>query len=320
MKILAIRQILVSITTLLCVLLFVKSIDDLPLYFFIVAISLLINNLWLIKLAKLKIKLECDLQFIKLLLKQSIPLLFATLFSSTIGTFGIVFLSYTTNNELTGLFSSAFKFIQLTFILAYILINSFSSQISQADSIDSKKSVAQKYSTYILIICSIVAAECFVFADVAIFITFGKQFLPAADLLKIFVFNGLFYYLSCYAAPLLRFWKYEKKVFIAYLISAIILVVVTIILTNLYGAIGTAIASVIGELSVAAILLFFLYRVLHKIFIFKLIPFLICAFIITFLSRFAIELFTDNIYYMPIAILFSAAVYLFIFVKVVFKR
>jgi O-antigen/teichoic acid export membrane protein len=315
MNILAIRQILIGVVNLLGALIFVKSVNDMPLYFFITSTSLLINNLWIIKFAKIKFRLECDVHFIKSLLKQSIPLWFVTLFSYIMGAFGIVYLAYAINMEQTGLFSAAFKLTGFTIIPAFILLNAFAPQISQTDTTISKIAIAQKYSTFILVVGAIITAECFVFADFAIYITFGEKFILAANLLKILSFYVLCYYISTSANTLLRYWKYERKVSVSYLIATIIFIVVTIILSNLYNSTGTAIATIIGELSAAITLIIFLFGILHKVFILKIIPFLITAFSITLLFRFIIELFTNNIYYIPIAMLLSLIVYFIILLK-----
>ena len=313
--ILAVRQILVSAITLLGVLLFVKSINDLPLYFFIFSISLLINNFWLIKFANIVVKLECDIKFIKSLLKQSLPLGLADILTAIICSFGIVYLSQTSTNEQTGLFSAAFKLITLSITPALILYNTYTSKISQSETNFSKINISQKYSTFVFAVGAIIAAVFFVFADFNLYITFGKEFLPATNLLKILSLYSLGFYISYSALPLLKYWKYEKKILVAYLIATLIVVALTIILSNFYNSTGTAIASTIGELSFSIILIIFLFKVLHKVFILKIFPFLAGAFSITLLSRFTIELFTSNINYLSIAIVFSVAIYFFIIVK-----
>ena len=315
LKILAVRQILIASINLIGVLLFVKSVDDLPLYFVITSLAMLLNNSWLIKFANVKIKLECDFNFIKSLLKQSTPLWFSTLFSYIMGAFGIIYLAQTTDNSITGLFAAANKFFLFTMIPAFILLNSFSSRISQADSIASKIIIVEKYCLFLFFIGSIISAVCFVFADLSIFITFGADFIPATNLLKILSFSILCFYVSCSAVLPLRLWGDEKRVFISYILSAILLVGATIILSDIYSSVGTAVASVLCELSLAIISIIFLYRSLGRVFILRLVPFLLGSYFLTLLLRNIIELFSDNIYFLFIGILLSVFIYFFGVIK-----
>jgi len=315
----AIRNVFVSILTLVGVIILVKGVSDLPLYFLITSVSLLISNFFLIKYSDVRITLRFDLDFCRKILKQSFPIGVTFFLSIFIDSFGIIYLGFSGDEVSAGLFSSAIKYIILATLPIFVLQNAFALKISSAISLEDRIKIAFNHSKVLLSVGAIMVSLSFVFSDVIIHIIFGEKFMEASNILKILSVSLLFYYIIYVSNTPLIYWHQEKITLFAYIITFFLTILTTVLLSDRYNAIGASISFIIATISLSTFLSIFLYRMLHRHFILQVVPFLGFSFLTTILFRFLGNLFTSNFYILVIPALLSVLIYFLIINKLYFS-
>ena len=89
---------------------------------------------------------------------------------------------------------------------------------------------------------------------------FGSEYMTASRLLMVFVFGTFLAVLAMPGQHLLVATGYHQKSFLSVAVSGVLYVVLLLVLTDSYGAIGVAIAFVIGAAARATMILFFVER------------------------------------------------------------
>lgn len=297
MEILGIRKVCISVTTLLGVLLFVHSIEDLPLYFIIMSVSMFINNGWLIVLyfkKFAKIKLTFQLNFWKTLIKESTAIAATSFLLAIMATFSILFLVHTVGEEQTGLFASAYKLVEIAILPVMLLQIAFGPRIAIAgDTLEEKRNAAKNFAKLTAFICGIITTTMFFFPKLFLHIVFGGQYTPASHILQILMCGLVFTFYGLSISNILNLWNVERKVMYAMMLAAGSNVVFNAVLVPMLGAEGAAFAYLGSNFILAISLSVLLYKEVKTLFIPIFIKFLALAGGINFVGSY-IPL--DNMY------------------------
>lgn len=199
MHIMAVRQVLANIMNFAGVVIFVHSAADVPIYVLVVSMSMLINNLWLIKKGSklfFKIKLSFDTNLIKNILKQTLPLSLSFIVITFMDQFGILYLSETYGRHETGLFAAAVKIAGFAIIPVAILQGSFAPRIAKCTGLSERQNIAKKYATILLTCGAIVSTTMFFFPEFVVYVSSGADFMEATGIVRIASADVMFYYTS----------------------------------------------------------------------------------------------------------------------------
>ena len=273
MEIVGLRQFLISIVKLIGALIFVKSPDDIPIYFLVFSVALIINNLWLIILYTkryAKIKFQFIWSFWKELLKSSVLIGLTFLFTIVIGSFNVLYLINTSGEYETGLFSAALRIFAFSMVPVLILGNAFIPSISKALTLEEKQQATSKYFKLVTIFASLLLTTIFFYPEIFILIVFGENFLVGVPILRIMIFASFFAYYNSSIHHTLFAWRKEKSVSIVYATGAGLNILLNIFFINLWNGIGAAIASFGTEFFLMMLLLFLLKKDIKNLFIFDI--------------------------------------------------
>jgi len=330
MEIVALRHTLVSAVTLVCLFLFVKSPEDIPIYILIVSISILLNNLWLVIMyAKqyAKIKLQIQLEYWKKLLKESSTVAIPSLIMAVMTTFSILFLARFVGEYETGLFSAAFKLLTFCYIPAFVIQVSFSPTISKATTLKERIEATSKYSKIIAILGSIVATVILFFPDVCTVIVSGDKFLGSIPILQILMINCFVGYYNLSVAPVLLFWKLEKKSVYAYSIAVLACIGLNILLIQLFtvgdigdkywnGGVGAAFATLGAELVLAISVSYFFFKEIKKLYLSIFLKLIALGLLSGFIGKSVLHLANlHDIYFQFIGILITLISFIFLILR-----
>ncbi len=270
MEYLALRQVVTSILSLIGLLLFVHSQSDIVLAMIITVSSMFINSLWMFLLyTKMygKIKLGIDKEFLKELLKSSIPITFSTFFILIFNYLNIVMLGFLRSDAETGFYSAAFKFVILVLTPSAIIQNAFFPVLSRSQSVEDRQQKIRIYGNFIFIIGAVVSLLIMAFPNYFIGLAYGSEYVASVPVLQVLMATVTIMYLNTIYYPPLVSWKYEKTVMYAIGAGGVVNVILNFILIPKFGATGAAWSTVFSELSVLTGLLLITKRIIRKVYI-----------------------------------------------------
>jgi O-antigen/teichoic acid export membrane protein len=280
MEILGLRQILVNVVTLVGVLIFVKSEKDIPIYLFIVSISLILNNFWLVVVyikKYAKIKFQIIVAFWKELFKSSISIA-GTLFLLTITTtFNVFLLSNFAGEYETGLFGASYRLFALCLLPISIIQYASIPNISKALAAKERQNSLTNYVKLLAFVGGIISAIILFFPDFFVSIIFGQKYAEATPVLQLLMIACFFcYYNGSMLHPLFA-WGYERKIFRIYVIIAISNVLLNIFLISFFSEIGAALAFLISEMFLSTLFSILFFKEVKKIYIFNFLKLILFA-------------------------------------------
>lgn len=270
MEFLALRQVITSLLSLTGLLIFVHSPSDVVLAMIITVSSVFINSLWMFGLyTKMygKIKLGIDKEFLRNLLKSSIPITFSTFFILIFNYLNIVMLGFLRSDAETGFYSAAFKFVILVLTPSAIIQNAFFPVLSRSESVEDRQKKIRIYGNFIFIVGAVVSLLIMAFPDYFIGLAYGSQYAASVPVLQVLMATVTIMYLNTIYYPPLVSWKYEKTVMYAIGAGGVINVILNFVLIPEFGATGAAWSTVFSELTVLTGLLFITKRIIKKVFI-----------------------------------------------------
>lgn len=268
MKVLAFRQVLTSIATLIGFLIFVHSRDDLYLAAVISTGSNLINVSWLFVYyvrTEFKFRFHIDKELLKLILKSAIPLSIFTFSVTMLNQANIMIMEYyKLSTDQIGIFNSAFKIIQFSVIPSAVIQMAFYPLLSRSQTLEERKLIFGKYLTLNLLIGAWITLIIFLIPEFVISSTVGLKYAAAVPLLKIYILSAIFMYLNTSLTPALIAWSFEKKVMYAIAIGSILSLIANFSLIYYLGVEGAVYASIIGEFAIAICLNIAIYSVIQE--------------------------------------------------------
>lgn len=249
------RSLIIKILTLLGILVFVKSKNDLVPYALLSSIALAGNNIinvihlkkYLVKFDISKIKLKQHIKPLLVLLSTGFAIeLYTKLDTTTLGIF--------TSETCVGYYNYATKITSIVVNLAAsvstILLPRFSLYREQ-NMLDELKKTIESAQSVILFIAIPSAIGIIIMAKDIIFFLFGEAFIPAAATVQILAVLVIIKSIgNLYGVQVLVAFGKEKTLFYTTVLGAISNVLMNITLIPVFQQNGAAIASVLSELAV----------------------------------------------------------------------
>jgi len=280
MEFLALRQVITSLLSLIGLVVFVKTADDVILAMIITVSSMFINSAWMLLLfinMYGRLKLFIDKVFIRNLLKSSLPITFSTFFITIFNFLNIVMLGFFRTDAETGYYTAAYKFIVLVITPSAIIQNAFFPVLSRASSREDRGRIIKIYGNFMFIVGAVLSIVFLVFAEFFVNFAFGSAYFETVAILQVLMITVLIMYLNTIFYPPLVSWKYEKTVMYAIGAGGLINIALNLVLIPRFGAIGAAWGTVVSEAAVLIGLLLITKKVLKKTFILDKIWILLIA-------------------------------------------
>jgi PST family polysaccharide transporter len=134
MWLIAIRQIMTNLLSLIGIIFFVRSGQDIFLAAGVTVISSLVNSIWMLRIYNRmysKVLFEIDKTFLKVILKESLPLVFSSFMIAIYYNLDMVMLGYMKPGADVGIYSAAYKIILVGIIPFTLILNSFFPSLSK---------------------------------------------------------------------------------------------------------------------------------------------------------------------------------------------
>lgn len=247
---------------ILCII-FIKNNNQVVLATLFYSIGILISSIYLYKKYKYKYK---KIYFIfswnkcKKIIKNSMPLAISGLMVTLNNNFSISYIGFTHSNDGVGNFSAGYKIV--TFLLSILIVyfNSSYSIVANIfdDNYELSRYIEKFFSIGIYFILPITFGGMVVSNEIIGFF-FGDGYTLAGDIFKVLILLVLIRMVSSTFSMVLIMGDKSKIYMLITIIGAFINVVVNIILINLVGIIGGAIAILISEI-IQCIIIYKYYR------------------------------------------------------------
>ena len=235
-----------------------------------------------------------NLRFWKYLLRESLPLALTVVFTVIYFKIDIVMLSLIRgDNSEIGWYSAAMRLIELIGVIPALIISALFPIFSvlYKDSMDSLKKVYKTSFKYLLVIALPVAVGTLLLSERFIHIIYGKEFVKAIPALQILVFALIFIFVNYILMNILV--AVDKQKINAIVAGTCVFVNITLNLCLIphYGYLGAGFATVVTEIVLFAMCLYFVSKYVCKLnvialFIRPLISVIIMgAFIVVILTK-----------------------------------
>ncbi len=251
----AVRQILAGLLSLIGVIIFVHSKNDILIAASILALSALFGNIWFIPIYQRifeKIKLEFSFDFWKELFIKSFPLAFAAMMIGIYYNLDMVMLGYMKSEADVGIYSAAYKIFLLGILPFQLIFSAFFPMLSRVGLINTSefKSTIKNYAKFILGSGFISGVILLSFPEQIILVVFGEKYLASSVPLSILAMNVIMVSINTFLGNPLIAWNKQKDYAIAISFGAIANIILNFILIPKYSYIGAAFATLLSELAV----------------------------------------------------------------------
>ncbi len=255
MWLIAIRQIMTNLFSLLGIIIFVRKENDLIIAAGITMLSALINSIWLLKIFHTKFNkfsFELDKEYLRLIIKESLPLVFSSFMIAIYYNLDMVMLGYMKTVNDVGIYSAAYKIILVGIIPFTLILNSFFPSLSKIGLSNSLefKNIIKQYAFLMISSGIIIAAIIFFNAAEIIKIVFGNQYAAAKVPLLILALNLLVISINILFGNPLITWGKQKQYSIAIAFGAVTNIVLNILFIPRYSYIGASFATLMSEVVV----------------------------------------------------------------------
>ena len=316
MEILAIRQVVTSILTLLGTIVFVHSQSDVVIAMLVMSLSALLNAIWVMIYylkAVGKIKLSYNEQVWKFILSASLPIGATSLLVAIYNNLHLVLLGFLRSDYDTGIYNAAMKILVVIILPSTIIQNVFFPVLSRAFSGEDRQKIIRKYSTLLFIIGAYFSLFFFTFSEPVVCIAFGPKFNDTATVLKILMVTTILMYTNVSMLAPLMAWDREKQVMYASTAGAFASILLNFILIPHFGFIGAAITSIACEALVLAGFTIYIYRAIKKLYFLDLLKIILLS-VLAFLPSYVLLHFEAHWIYCAVI-----STFLFILIIQLFK-
>jgi O-antigen/teichoic acid export membrane protein len=235
-----------------------------------------------------------NLRFWKYILRESLPLALTVIFTVIYFKIDVVMLSLIRgDNSEIGWYSAAMRLIELIGVVPALIVSALFPIFSSLykESIDSLKKAYKTSFKYLLVIALPVAVGTLLLSERFIYIIYGKEFAKAIPALQILVFALIFIFVNYILMNILV--AVDKQKLNAIVAGTCVFVNITLNLCLIphYGYLGAGVATVITEIVLFGLCLYFVTRYVCKVniislFIRPLISVIIMgAFIVVILTK-----------------------------------
>lgn len=205
---------------------------------------------------------EFDALFLKEVLLNSIPFGLTNFFYTIYFSIDIVMLSYLAGDYATGLYKSAYNIINV-FTTFFVVYQAVFFPIMSKFFKESRNLVKVSYELsvkYLLLIILPITIGVFFYAKPLIDLIYSNQFSLAATPMKILIWTVSFLFINGAASTLLNAVDRETIVTRIYIVAAIFNVILNLILIPLYSYDGAAIATVLSEVVITVLTLYYIFK------------------------------------------------------------
>ncbi|QIA08543.1 flippase [Draconibacterium halophilum] len=263
-RFLAMRSISIKVLSLLALFIFVKTKNDLIIYFGVVIFSILANHLWNLW----GIRKIISFHFKALQLKRHLPALLTLLGTSvSISIYSVVdtlLLGFLSDDTAVGLYTAAVKINKITIpvliALGTVLIPRITQSLESRDQIQVNKLINQSFAFTCLLGVPI-SFGLFLFAEEFILSISGLEFTNAVLTMKISAPLALIIGIAhIFGFQLLIPAGYERKYLWATLVGMVVSIGLNLLLISSFKDKGAAIATISSEIVVTLIAGYFAYK------------------------------------------------------------
>ncbi len=264
MHYIAIRQILSGLLSLIGVIIFVHSPDDILIAASVLAISALIGNIWFIPIYQkmfAKIKLEFSFDFWKELFRESFPLAFASIMIGIYYNLDMVMLGYMKPESDVGIYNAAYKIFLLGLVPIQLIFSAYFPTLSRIGLSKSRefRDTMKNYGKIIIGLGIVTGIFLLMFSERIVLLVFSESYLASSLPLSILAINVIIISINvCLGNPMTA-WGKQKEYAVAIMFGAIANIILNLILIPKYSYIGAAYATVLSEVAVF-IGLFYLFN------------------------------------------------------------
>lgn len=265
MGIVAVRQVLVSLLTVVLIYIFVTESSDLLLALSIISFSLLINSIVMVVyyISKIgKINLQINKAKWKNIITAAIPIGFYSVLIMIMNNVDLTLIgSLLTNFETeTGIYNAAFRITIFAIVPSIVIQNSFFPQLSRATTIEERLPLLKKYIKAIVVVGALAGVITYVYSDFLIHSLLSDEYAKSIDLMKVFAFSIFVKFINVALASTLVAWNLEKKVLYGTAFAVLFNIIVDLLMIPEYGAYGATIATIIAESTLMLVLAYNVYK------------------------------------------------------------
>ena len=207
-------------------------------------------------------KLELDLGFIRKVILNSIPFGLTNFFYTIYFSIDIVMLSYLVGDYSTGLYKSAYNIIYVftTFFVVYqsVIFPIMSKFFKQSQ--DLLKITYELSVKYLLLIILPLSVGIFFYARPLVDLIYTNQYSLASVPVQILIWTVSFLFINGAASTLLNAINKEFTVTKVYIAAAIFNVLLNVILIPLFDYNGAAMATVLSEVLITVLTLYYIFK------------------------------------------------------------
>ena len=211
-------------------------------------------------------KFELDLSFIKEVIINSVPFGLTNFFYNIYFSIDVVMLSYLAGDYATGLYKSAYNIINVftTFFIVYQGV--FFPVMSKffQESRDLIKVSYELSVKYLLLLIMPISIGVFFYARPIIDLIYSNQYSLASIPMQILIWTVAFLFVNGAASILLNAVDMERIVTKIYIVAAIFNIVLNLILIPQFSYNGAAIATVLSEILITGLTLYYVFKTDYK--------------------------------------------------------
>ncbi|HRP01120.1 MAG TPA: flippase [Candidatus Kapabacteria bacterium] len=275
MEVIAIRTIGVYLLNFICIIVLIKSSNDLTLAVVIISASMCINAIIMLIYYLKKynsFSFNFNLKEWANVSREAFSIGLIFLISTLYNNIDITLLGMFRGDFETGIYGAAHQVIFFAILPSLILQSAFFPQISQKETFQERDNIISKYTKLQSLTAFLVFGYLFFMADYVV-VLLGDKYTNTDSILKVLSFTILIQFLiSIYFAPLIS-WKQEKKVVFANLIGLILNIILNIVLIPKYGMYGSAFATILCEFGVLVSIIIIFKKVHAKIYLKEIVQF-----------------------------------------------
>ncbi len=209
-----------------------------------------------------------DLMFWRYLLRESLPLALTVIFTVIYFKIDVVMLSLIRgDNSEIGWYSAAMRLIELMVVIPALITSALFPIVSSLyqDSIDSLKKVFKASFRYLLVIALPTAVGILLLSERLIYTIYGKEYFKTIPALKILVFALIFIFVNYILMNILVAVDRQKINAIVAGTCVFINILLNLCLIPRYGYLGAGTATVITEIALFALSLFFVAKYVCRV-------------------------------------------------------
>ena len=261
MQYIALRQVISGLLSLIGVIIFVHSQNDILIAAFILSASILVGNIWLIPVYKKlfgRIRFEYSFLFWKKLIVESFPLAVASIMIGIYYNLDMVMLGYMKPEADVGIYNAAYKIFLFAIVPFGLIFSSFLPTLSRIGLKKSQEftSTLKKYGKFVIGPGIVSSLLLFFFSKEIVQIVFGDRYLASYLPLTILAVNVLIISINVFLGNPMMAWGKQKEYSIAITFGAITNIILNFLLIPKYSYNGAAVATVLSETTVFIGLIF----------------------------------------------------------------